>query len=110
VWPRSLALTGLGGMHAFVLSVAVLGFVAPAMGEHGECLDGWWQLSPWHARPLTAPCAAALGQTHAAATVGVIVLMTGWSLAVGLAAQVLWDDRPVTVPLGRIRRVRGGRS
>src|SRR5262249_8420966 len=63
--PRSLAVTGLGGLHAFILSVVVLGFVAPAMGEHGECLDGWWHLSPWHARLLTAPCAAALGQTHA---------------------------------------------
>jgi len=37
----------------------------------------------------------------------VLLLMTGWSLAVGLAAQILWDDRPVTAPLGRLRRVRG---
>jgi hypothetical protein len=48
---------------------------------------------PWRARLLTAPCAAALGQTHTAATAGVTVLMTGWPLAVGLAAQVLWDAR-----------------
>jgi hypothetical protein len=109
VWPRGLALAGIGALHAFVLSVAVLGFVAPVVGEHGECLDGWWRLDPWQARPLSPQCATVLGQTHAAAAAGVLTLMTGWSLAIGLAAQILWDDRPVTAPLGRIRRVRGGR-
>src|SRR5205823_1185239 len=92
-----------------LLSLAVLGFVAPAMGEHGECLDGWWHVSPWHSRPFTRQCTQALGHADAAPTAGVLSLMTGWSLATGLAVQILWDDRPVTAPLGRIRRVRGGR-
>ncbi|MGH3942389.1 MAG: hypothetical protein ACRDTG_27965 [Pseudonocardiaceae bacterium] len=45
-----------------------------------------------------------------AAPAGVLLLMTGWSLPVGLAAQILWDDRPVTAPLGRLRRMRGSTS
>jgi hypothetical protein len=39
----------------------------------------------------------------------VLLLMTGWSFALGLAAQILWDDRPVTAPLGRIRRAKGAK-
>jgi hypothetical protein len=103
-YPRGLALAGIGAGHAFMLSLLVLAFVAPAVAERGECLDGWWSTNPWAARTLE--CAALKGE-HAEAPVGVLVLMTGWSLAVGLAAQILWDDRPVTAPLGRLRRVRG---
>jgi hypothetical protein len=105
-YPRGLALAVIGAGHAFVLSLAVLAFVAPSVADHGECLAGWWSANPWSGRTLPPGCAD-LGGGHAAAPAGVLVLMTGWSLAVGLAAQILWDDRPVTAPLGRLRRVRG---
>ncbi|MGH3980605.1 MAG: hypothetical protein ACRDRZ_16675, partial [Pseudonocardiaceae bacterium] len=105
-YPRGLGLAAIGAGHAFVLSLVVLAFVAPAVAERGECLVGWWSANPWVARTLEG-CCADLGGGHGEAPAGVLVLMTGWSLAVGLAAQILWDDRPVTAPLGRLRRVRG---
>ncbi|MFN2497423.1 MAG: hypothetical protein ABR608_16215 [Pseudonocardiaceae bacterium] len=105
-YSRGLGLATIAAGHAFVLSLLVLTFVAPVMAERGECLAGWWSANPWAARTLEGSCAA-LNGGHAEAPAGVLVLMTGWSLAVGLAAQILWDDRPVTAPLGRLRRVRG---
>ena len=105
-YPRGLALAAVGAGHAFVLSLLVFAFVAPVVAERGECLAGWWSANPWAARILEGACAD-LNGGHAEARTGVLVLMTGWSLAVGLAAQILWDDRPVTAPLGRLRRVRG---
>ncbi len=105
-YPRGLALAAIGAGHAFLLSLLVLAFVAPALAERGECLAGWWSVNPWLGRTLGPGCTD-LNGGHAAAPAGVLVLMTGWSLAVGLAAQILWDDRPVTAPLGRLRRVRG---
>lgn len=116
---RGLLVTIVGALHAAVLSIAVLGFVAPAVGERGECLDGWWRSDPWQPLPVRAEapanappdadsCAKALRTYNGGAPAGVLLLMTGWSFAIGLAAQILWDDRPVTAPLGRLRRVRGG--
>jgi len=105
-YPRGVVIAGIGALYAFVLSLVVLAFVAPSVAERGECLAGWWLANPWSARPLLERCAE-LNGGHAAAPAGVLLLMTGWSLAVGLAAQILWDDRPVTAPLGRLRRVRG---
>ncbi len=105
-YPRGLLLAAIGAGHAFVLSLVVLAFVAPSVAERGECLAGWWSADPWSARTLAQGCADLHGG-HAEAPAGVLLLMTGWSLAVGLAAQILWDDRPVTAPLGRLRRVRG---
>ncbi len=105
-YPRGLIIAAIGALHAFVISLAVLAFVVPVVADHGGCLEGWWLLNPWSARTLIGDCARDLGP-QAAAPAGVLLLMTGWSLAVGLAAQILWDDRPVTAPLGRLRRVRG---
>jgi len=105
-YPRGLVVAAIGALYAFVLSLVVLAFVAPSVAERGECLAGWWSLDPWSARTLVGNCAD-LNGGQAAAPAGVLLLMTGWSLAVGLAAQILWDDRPVTAPLGRLRRVRG---
>lgn len=108
---RALGITLLGALHAAVLSLVVLGFVAPAMGEHGECLDGWWRSSPFATRPLAGigTCVQTLNQDRAAAPAGVLLLMTGWSFAIGLATQVLWNDQTVTAPLGRRRWIKGGK-
>ncbi|EWM19879.1 hypothetical protein [Kutzneria sp. 744] len=106
-------LTLFGVLTSILLSVTSLGFVVPAMGEHGECLAAWWTKPVTASRPLNDHCLAALNLppgAQAPPVLGVLVLMTGFCLAVGLAAQILWDDRPVTAPLGRIRRVRGGPS
>ncbi|MGH8921493.1 MAG: hypothetical protein ACRD0H_24675, partial [Actinomycetes bacterium] len=117
---RGLKLAVIGAGYAFVLSLLVFAFVAPVVAERGECLTGWWWpadpawsvsswlVNPWPARTLDGGCAD-LNGGHGEAPAGVLMLMTGWSLAVGLAAQILWDDRPVTAPLGRLRRVRGAK-
>ncbi|MGW5219895.1 hypothetical protein ACWEQA_18680 [Nocardia sp. NPDC004085] len=123
---RGLILTTLGVVHAAVLSIAALGFVIPAMGEHGRCMSGWWNQPITQRLPLSTEspgfdadsstespgleadsCAKALRSQSAAAPLEALVLMTGWSLAFGLGTQILWDERPVTAPLGRIRRTRG---
>lgn len=88
----------------------MLGFVAPAVAENGGCLDGWWTVSAFESRPLTADCAEQLELPAGAAVppaAAVLTLMAGWSVVIGLSAQVLWDDRPISAPLGRVRRARG---
>ncbi|MCR6488389.1 hypothetical protein M8542_36720 [Amycolatopsis sp. OK19-0408] len=104
----------IGAGYAMTLSILILGFAAPSVAEDGQCLLGWWQHPPYTAHPYlpaqAAACADALHAGAAAAPAGFVLLLTGWSLAVGLAAQVLWDDRPVTAPLGRLKRTRGGPS
>jgi hypothetical protein len=111
---RGLLLGFVGLLYSIVVCLVVFGFLVPSLGEHGECLAGWWNYSPWQQLPWPAEihdqCADDLHSDGAAAPAGILTLLVGWSLAIGLAAQVLWDDRPVTVPLGRLRRVRGGRS
>ena len=108
---RAAIVSAVGALYAFVLAVAFLGFVVPTMGETGRCLDGWWRADPLAPLQLEAAyCRPELGQDTAAWPAGALLLMTGWSLAVGVAAQVLWDDRPLTAPLGRLRRVRGTRA
>lgn len=103
---RGALLWSAGTLNAFMISMVSLAFVAPAVAEDGGCLDHWWQQAPWVARDLQPGCHALTSGT-APASAEVLVLMTGWSLAFGLAAQILWDDRPVTAPLGRTRRGRG---
>ncbi|HKR48596.1 MAG TPA: hypothetical protein VJT72_03260, partial [Pseudonocardiaceae bacterium] len=56
-YPRGLVIAGIGALYAFVLSLAVLAFVAPSVAERGECLDSWWSASPWSARTLADSCA-----------------------------------------------------
>jgi hypothetical protein len=107
-----LVLLAFGVLHTVLLSIVVLAFLVPALADHGQCLAGWWQHDPWQPLPLSTlggpnSCAAALSATNAAPPATTLLLMTGWSLSFGLAAQVLWDDRPVTAPLGRLRRIRG---
>lgn len=107
---RAVLVAIIGALYAFVLSLAFLGFVIPGMGEDGGCLNGWWIANPMERLPLSRDCQLDLGPGPAAAPAGVLLLMTGWSFAVGVAAQILWDDRPLTAPLGRLRRVRGASS
>jgi hypothetical protein len=33
----------------------------------------------------------------------VLALASAWCLAVGVFAQILWDDRPITAPLAHLR-------
>ncbi len=107
---RGAGLLGVAAVYAFCISIAVLGFVAPAVAERGECLDGWWTVGAFERRSPSEECTGKLDLTEGAAlpaAASVLTLMAGWSLGVGLAAQVLWDDRPISAPLGRVRRVRG---
>jgi hypothetical protein len=106
---RAILIAAIGALYGFVLSVVFLGFVVPAMGEDGNCLGGWWNAHPLEPFPLRDACANDLGQPAAAWPLGILLLMTGWSFAIGTAAQILWDDRPLTAPLGRLRRVRGAK-
>jgi len=107
---RAAVLLTIATLYAFVLNLTVLGMVAPSIADSGQCLAGWWHHPPWQPLPLSDDplCVQAVTPRVAAPSGLVLVTMTGWSLAIGLAAQILWDDRPVTAPLGRLRRVRGG--
>lgn len=100
---RGALIWTVGILYAAVLSITVFGFVAPSVAEQGQCLVGWWTHDPF--TPLS--CGDRATTQTGAAPAGALVFMTGWSLTIGLAAQILWDDRPVTAPLGRLRNTRG---
>ncbi|MGP4017476.1 hypothetical protein [Saccharopolyspora sp. 5N708] len=111
---RGLLVGLIGISYAFLISLVVLGFAAPAVAEHGECLTGLWSHPAWQYRDLTPECTKALAmwpdsvpRGSAAAPAGALTVLTGWSFAIGIALQLLWDDQPVTAPLGRLHR-RGG--
>lgn len=111
---RGMMIGIIAALMSATVSIAVIGFVAPRIAEHGECLVGWWRDDPY--QELVFPpadrkrCVEELGRPVAGKPVDTVTVMTGLALGVGLAAQILWDDRPVTAPLGRLRRVRGGTS
>ncbi len=86
---RALVVTGIGAVHAGLVSLVGLVLVAPAYLDSGPRLTSLWQHDPPGQR-LT-----------------VLALATGWCLAVGVFSQILWDDRPITAPLAHLQWRRG---
>ncbi|WP_147434609.1 hypothetical protein [Micromonospora musae] len=82
---RATALAVVGAGHAFLVTVIGLVAVAPALMENGRELRDAWQNG---------------STTAGLATLG---LGTAWCLTVGVFAQILWDDRPITAPLAHLR-------
>ncbi|GIJ19184.1 hypothetical protein Vgi01_58680 [Micromonospora gifhornensis] len=82
---RALAVAGVGAAHAFLVAVIGLVAVAPALVESGRELRESWQHWP------------------ASTGLAILGLGTAWCLAVGVFAQILWDDRPITAPLAHLR-------
>ncbi|GGM66679.1 hypothetical protein GCM10011608_60000 [Micromonospora sonchi] len=82
---RALTIATVGAAHAFLVAVIGLVAVAPALVENGRDLR-----ASWHTWPTSIGLA----------TLG---LGTAWCLAVGVFAQILWDDRPITAPLAHLR-------
>ncbi|WP_434739316.1 hypothetical protein [Micromonospora sp. SH-82] len=82
---RALTVAAVGAVHAFLVAVIGLVAVAPALVENGRTLREAWQTWP------TTTGLAILG------------LGTAWCLVVGVFAQILWDDRPITAPLAHLR-------
>ncbi|QSB16755.1 hypothetical protein JQS43_11010 [Natronosporangium hydrolyticum] len=82
---RALTLAVVGAGHAFLVVVIGLVAIAPALIEDGRALRDAW---------LHWPASTGL------ATLGI---GTAWCLAVGVFAQILWDDRPITAPLAHLR-------
>jgi hypothetical protein len=82
--PRSLAVAGIGAVHALMVSVIGLVAIAPVLVGRGGALAALWH------RP---------GYGHAGM---VLLLATAWCLAVGVFSQILWDDRPITAPLAHL--------
>ncbi|GLU49433.1 hypothetical protein [Nocardiopsis ansamitocini] len=83
---RALGVTALGAAHAFLVSLIGLVAVAPVLADTAAAAR--WE-SLWHGTG---------GDPWA-----VLVLATGWCLAVGVFSQILWDDRPITAPLAHLR-------
>ncbi|HMH93694.1 MAG TPA: hypothetical protein VK586_21765 [Streptosporangiaceae bacterium] len=81
---RSLAVAGVGAVHALLVSLIGLVAVAPAFVSGGKALAGVWR------HP---------GYGHAGM---VLLLSTAWCLAVGVFSQILWDDRPITAALAHL--------
>jgi hypothetical protein len=87
---RTIAIVTIGLCYAFVISYATLRVIAPLTTEDGDRLAGWWQHDP--------------NTYHGAAPWWLLTLATAWSYTVGVFIQVVWDDRPITAPLGRMPR------
>jgi len=82
---RSAAVAAIGTVHAFMVSVVGLVWVAPAFIGKGSNLAALWR-SP--------------GYAHAGR---LLLLAAAWCLAIGVFSQILWDDRPITMPLSHLQ-------
>jgi hypothetical protein len=82
---RSAGVTLAGMVHALLVSLIGLIFVAPAFDPRPSKLNGLWQQPSYgHAGMF-------------------LLLATAWCLAVGVFSQILWDDRPITAPLAHMQ-------
>jgi hypothetical protein len=81
---RALAVAIIGAVHALMVSLIGLVFVAPAFVGSGRGIAALWH----------AP-----GYGHSGMD---LALATAWCLAVGVFSQILWDDRPITAPLAHL--------
>lgn len=82
---RSLAVAAIGAVHALMVSLLGLIYVAPAFVPEAGRLDAIWH-SP--------------GYLYAGL---MLLLSTAWCLAVGVFSQILWDDQPITAQLAHQR-------
>ncbi|MGL4305099.1 MAG: hypothetical protein ACRCSF_03010 [Mycobacteriaceae bacterium] len=106
---RGLAVWGIATLYAAALSIPVLVYVVPQIGEAGNCLNNPGT-SVWESREVSDACQEPdMPAEMMAAPAKVVLLMTGWSLTAGLIVQIMWQDMPITAPLGRVRRSRGSR-
>jgi hypothetical protein len=85
---RSLLRTGAvalaGAAHALLVSLLGLVAVAPAFVADGSLLAQLWSHPGYR-------------------NAGILLLLAAsWCLAVGVFSQILWDDRPITVPLAHL--------
>lgn len=91
---RALGVLFIGAVHAFLLSLIVLVFVAATYTESAPDGDGRIPMHQlWHTTGLAWQ---------------VLALATAWSLVVGVFSQILWDDRPITAPLAHLTWNDGG--
>lgn len=82
---RSLAVAAIGALHALMVSLLGLIYVAPTFVPKTGHLDAIWH-SP--------------GYLYAGL---MLLLSTAWCLAVGVFSQILWDDQPITAQLAHQR-------
>jgi hypothetical protein len=92
LWWRPAVVLAAGLGHAFLVSLIALRWVIPAFADN--TLVGWWHDGCKPGQVLPAPT--------------LLAVATAWSFAVGVFAQILWDDRPITAPLAHVEW-RGGR-
>jgi hypothetical protein len=82
---RSMGVAFVAAGHAVLVSLIGLVIVAPSYVDDGGGLARLWR--------------------DGADSVprSVLVLAAAWCAAVGVFAQILWEDRPVTAPLAHLR-------
>ncbi|MGJ3558964.1 hypothetical protein ACR6C2_08270 [Streptomyces sp. INA 01156] len=85
---RSAGVLALGAVHAFLLSLTVLVFVAATYTEANP--DGTGRI------PLPEVW------QHTTLAWQILTMSTAWCLTVGVFSQILWDDRPITAPLAHL--------
>ncbi len=93
--PPGVTLVGL--MHGLLISLIGLRFLLPfftSIPTGGAALTCWYAAAP--CRSLVLPAPVLLG------------LAAAWSLAAGVFLQIIWDNEPVTAPLGHVSWRRGG--
>ncbi len=81
-----LLVLGIGLMHALTVAVVTLRWTLPAFAAKGNQFAQLWT-------PQTA---------DALSPVLIVCLATAWSLASGVFLQSLWQDQPITAPLGHV--------
>lgn len=100
--PRVAGVFGIGVVHSLVIAVLTLRWIMPVFSENGCQLAVWWN----HTVPTCAAQPPDLVQPLPAWLL--VALATAWSLTSGVFLQSLWQNQPITAPLGHVEW-RGGR-
>ncbi|MBB4933301.1 hypothetical protein F4561_004121 [Lipingzhangella halophila] len=83
---RALGITGVAAAHAPLV-----------------CLVGMVGVAPVFTVPHGPGSLAAVWVGDSGDPIAVLLVSSGWCLAVGVFSQILWEDRPVTAPLAHLR-------
>ncbi|MFE9243640.1 hypothetical protein [Nocardiopsis sp. NPDC006938] len=97
---RAALVLAIGLVHSFLVALLGLGVVAPVFSQEGEQLAMILQ-NPGTSVVLDPPATGS--EDSVPCPLAILLAATVWCLAAGVFSQILWDDQPVTAPLGHRR-------
>ncbi|MEV5719997.1 hypothetical protein AB0L41_39440 [Amycolatopsis mediterranei] len=98
---RTLLVTLISLCYALLVNWLALRYVLPAFSEEGHLLATSRSAAPMADLVLPADPASPGAAPHIVRPLWMLLTATAWSHSLAVFIQLVWDDKPITAPLGR---------